>query len=820
MDVHAIAARPLCDLAGDRDAFLVRGEIRAGARPVVCEAWRRSLAHGVNASGFGPQPCSPAELTRLQAREARLLRAVEPGLRSFHQTLADEPHAVAVTNTEGRVLRLLTGGDVDDLDVALSEARYLREGASWHERDIGCNAIGIALVTGTPAMVVGPEHFQATCSGWTTVGAPLRGATGAIAGALGLWLPNGSAHSHTRGWLAAVAQAVEGRLARGAPAARLRHIIEHAPDSTFVQDGQLRYIWSNHRSVPFPADQCVGRTDFDLIERPEDARVVTELKRRVLRDGRRTTADLSLVVRGERRYFHITFEPTRRRSGSVDGVISYVRDVTDERRMRDALRESEARFRALADSIPQLAWMADASGWISWYNQRWYEYTGLSLGECEGWGWTRVHHPDHVERVKHRIRRSWQTGDPWEDTFPLRARDGTYRWFLSRALPFRDADGHVVRWFGTNTDVTDQRALEAARAESEEWLRRITESGMVGVIRWERDGCITYANQYMLDLLGRTASEVERGAVDWRRITPADWTAADEIAVAELRTKGAATPYEKEFLAADGRRVPVLVSAAAFADGTQHGVSLVLDMTEQRRAALELQRLYEQARSAIRQREEVIAFVSHDLRNPLSTVAMASALLLQPSVPAGKKAVQADIIRRSVEQMARLIQDLLDVSRLGANRFRLDLAVEEAGALVAAALQVNGAAAEAAGVRLSLDVQPSLPPVRADRQRVLQVLSNLIANAVAHSPPGGCVTVGAAAGSGCVVFCVQDTGAGIPADEQPFVFDRFWQGRSGGSGSGLGLTICKGIVDAHGGWIDVASEAGRGTTFRFALPEA
>jgi PAS domain S-box-containing protein len=130
----------------------------------------------------------------------------------------------------------------------------------------------------------------------------------------------------------------------------------------------------------------------------------------------------------------------------------------------DALRESEERFHTLADNIAQFAWMADPTGSIFWYNRRWYEYTGTTLDEMQGWGWTKVHHSDHVVRVVARISRSWETGEPWEDTFPLRARDGTYRWFLSRALPIRDQAGHIVRWFGTNTDVTEQRSAEEERA--------------------------------------------------------------------------------------------------------------------------------------------------------------------------------------------------------------------------------------------------------------------------------------------------------------------------------------------------------------------
>ena len=128
-----------------------------------------------------------------------------------------------------------------------------------------------------------------------------------------------------------------------------------------------------------------------------------------------------------------------------------------------ALAESEARFRTIADSIPQLAWMADEDGNIYWFNQRWYEYTGTTLEDMRGFGWQAVHHPDDVSRVTEKFRQAIADGAPWEDTFPLRAHDGSWRWFLSRALPVRDPNTRSVSWFGTNTDITERIAYEAER---------------------------------------------------------------------------------------------------------------------------------------------------------------------------------------------------------------------------------------------------------------------------------------------------------------------------------------------------------------------
>jgi PAS domain S-box-containing protein len=153
-------------------------------------------------------------------------------------------------------------------------------------------------------------------------------------------------------------------------------------------------------------------------------------------------------------------------SGQALRMIGSMLDLTERHRTEAALRESKERFEALADNISQLAWMADETGAIFWYNRRWFDYTGTTFEEMKGWGWRKVHHPDHLQRVVERFQRHLAAGEPWEDTFPLRSRTGEYRWFLSRARPIRDDTGRVRRWFGTNTDVTEQREAEARLKEA------------------------------------------------------------------------------------------------------------------------------------------------------------------------------------------------------------------------------------------------------------------------------------------------------------------------------------------------------------------
>ncbi|HYE63579.1 MAG TPA: PAS domain S-box protein [Phycisphaerales bacterium] len=155
-----------------------------------------------------------------------------------------------------------------------------------------------------------------------------------------------------------------------------------------------------------------------------------------------------------------TVVPMLNLAGKPESYVAIRTDITARKEAEEALSHSEERFRDLADNMSQLAWTTDPSGWINWYNKRWYEYTGTTFEQMQGWGWRSVHHPDHVESVTEHFKQAIASGEEWEDTFPLRGKDGEFRWFLSRAVPIRDEQGKIVRWFGTNTDITEQRATE------------------------------------------------------------------------------------------------------------------------------------------------------------------------------------------------------------------------------------------------------------------------------------------------------------------------------------------------------------------------
>lgn len=165
--------------------------------------------------------------------------------------------------------------------------------------------------------------------------------------------------------------------------------------------------------------------------------------------------------------------------GTAVRMLGSMQDITERTESVARLEQNEARFRTLANSISHLAWIANSEGWIFWYNERWFDYTGTTLEEMQGWGWEKVHHPHHRDRILKFVREAWKKDEPFELTFPLRAKDGAYRWFLTRAFPVKDNTGKIVQWVGTNTDIHDQKTLaeklEAMVSERTRELQRSNE---------------------------------------------------------------------------------------------------------------------------------------------------------------------------------------------------------------------------------------------------------------------------------------------------------------------------------------------------------
>lgn len=248
-----------------------------------------------------------------------------------------------------------------------------------------------------------------------------------------------------------------------------------------------------------------------------------------------------------------------------------------------------------------------------------------------------------------------------------------------------------------------------------------------------------------------------------------------------------------------------------------------IEIARRATSAIENARLYEAAQRATRARDDVLGIVAHDVRTPLNTIHLAAKVLERQLGGAGMAECLGSVqtILRSVSRANRLIHDLLDVARMEGGGLTVDKGGTPARQLLVAALEAEELRASEASIALRLDAEEGLPELLGDRDRLLQVLENLVGNAIRFTPPGGTITLGASPLPGEVLFRVADTGAGIPPENLGRVFERFWQAkRAERQGAGLGLPICKGIVERHGGRIWVESSPGVGTTFYFTIPAA
>lgn len=246
-------------------------------------------------------------------------------------------------------------------------------------------------------------------------------------------------------------------------AALLAAIVASTDDAIVGKTLDGRILSWNHAAETifgYSAEEIIGRNVRMLIpadRQSEEDRIIGSITR-----GERVPTFETVRLRkdGSAVNVAVTVSPVLDPTGRVVAASKIARDITGHKQVEDRLRESEHRLRLLADNIAQLAWIADREASMVWYNKRWFDFTGTTFEDMKGWGWTGVHHPDHIDRVTRKVRQCWASGEDWEDTFPLRGADGEYRWFLSRAVPIRDDEGKILCWFGTNTDVTEMRDAE------------------------------------------------------------------------------------------------------------------------------------------------------------------------------------------------------------------------------------------------------------------------------------------------------------------------------------------------------------------------
>lgn len=516
-----------------------------------------------------------------------------------------------------------------------------------------------------------------------------------------------------------------------------------------------------------------------------------------------------------------------------DYLAVHAQDITERKKAEAELKQSEERFRTLADNISQFAWMADENGRGLWYNKRMYEYTGQTFEELQGVGWKNLHHPDYLERSSKMFFDALKKGEAWEDTFPLRSKDGHYRWFLSRALPIKDASGKIALWFGTNTDITEHKEYEERLQKSEESYRRLTEELKRNQMKYEKAEALAHVGGWVTDvktgvmdisdelkkIIGIDLSVKNITLKEYLKFThPDDFNRVERTAY-ESHKAGLPVDIEYRIIRSDGEIRYIHGLSGAEPGLTRIRFGAAMDVTE----SVKQQEILKQTLNKLEQSNEELkqfAYVaSHDLQEPLRMVSSYMGLL-EKKYKDGLDEKAKMFISYAVDgsnRMSNLIKDLLAYSRINsqANKFQ-ETDLNKVIAEVKGDLQVLIKETNANVTSVTL------PSVSADPTQMHQLFQNLIGNAIKFqndSRPE--VFINAERIDRGWLFSVNDNGIGIDPQYYKRIFAVFQRLHDRGKyeGTGIGLAVCKKIVERHGGSIWVKSQEGKGSTFYFTISE-
>lgn len=495
--------------------------------------------------------------------------------------------------------------------------------------------------------------------------------------------------------------------------------------------------------------------------------------------------------------------------GEISEWLGAATDITARKKAEEALRESEEQFRILANTVPQVIWTNDEKGRAIYFNRRWFEYSGLNQEISSGAGWQQIVHPDDAAASERRWERALERGEVFENEYRLRGADGTYRWFIARNVPLHDDAGRVKGWFGTATDIHHLKAVEQALRQTTERLRVTMESALdyaiitldtEGKIQgWSRGAELSFGYKEA-DIIGQYAGVLfvpdDREAhVPEKEIEAA---ALDGIAIDErwhMRRDGS-----RFYMSGIMRPIYNRPELSGF-------VKVARDMTEQK--------LIDQ------QKDEFIGIASHELKTPVTSIKAYIELLRETLVALNSPESESIInkVRNQVDRLIGLIQTLLETTKISEGRLLLRTETVNLNELIQEHLEEF----QRLTTKHLIILEPGdIPDVSADRERILQVLSNLIANAIKYSPSGGDIFITTSTENGNVKVAVRDFGIGMTADARQKVFERFY--RVGDPriqtfpGMGLGLYIASGIVKRHHGTIWAESALNKGSVFYFTLP--
>jgi PAS domain S-box-containing protein len=537
---------------------------------------------------------------------------------------------------------------------------------------------------------------------------------------------------------------------------------------------------------------------------------------------------------GAMRWVAVTGRPTSMQSNEPLRLVGVVADITERYIAQRSLRESERLYRAIGESIEYGAWVADRQGRHLYASESFLNLIGQTQSQCAGFGWADVLRPEE----RHATVAAWKAcvatqQSFWDREFSVRGVDGRWHPILMRGVPVKNESGDVVCWAGLHLDIAGLKRAQDEARHSEQRFRLLADTAPVLVWMSGRDKLCTFFNRPWLDFTGQTM-EHELGNGWAEGVHPDD---VDKCLTVYTQAFDARSDFAMDYRLRrhDGeyrwlldRGVPLHDAGNEFS-GYIGGCIDITDIKQaevQREALLARERAARgEAERANRVKDEFLATVSHELRTPLNAI-LGWASLLQKQVNDPVKLKEGlTVIERNSRVQARIVDDLLDVSRVIAGKVRLDVQRVELPSVIDAALDGVRPAADAKGIRLQRVLDPLAGPVKGDPGRLQQIVWNLLSNAIKFTPRQGHVQVSLERVNSHLEITVTDSGQGIAPEFLPHIFERFRQADSSMTrahgGLGIGLAIVKHLVEMHGGTVS-AKSAGleQGATFTVSLPVA